>query len=67
MEDYGVFVAGCLGELKGKAFRVGHMGNICITEIVKTLSSVERALAALGVPVKAGAGVGAACVEWDKR
>lgn len=67
MEEYGVVVAGALGEIKGKAFRIGHMGNICITEIVKTLSSVERALMALGVPVKAGAAVGAACQEWDGR
>lgn len=67
MEDYGVFVAGALGEIRGKAFRVGHMGNICITEIVKALSSVERALNALGVPVPSGAAVGAACAEWDKK
>lgn len=67
MEDYGVFVAGALGEIKGKAFRMGHMGNICITEIVKLLSSVERALNALGVKVQSGAAVGAACAEWDKK
>ncbi len=66
MEDYGVVVAGALGEIKGKAFRIGHMGNVCITEIVKTLSSMERALNALGVPVQSGAAVGAACAEWDK-
>ncbi len=66
MEDFGVVVAGALGEIKGKAFRIGHMGNICITEIVKTLSSVERALNAVGVPVQSGAAVGAACAEWDK-
>ncbi|MDR3591124.1 MAG: alanine--glyoxylate aminotransferase family protein [Negativicutes bacterium] len=67
MENFGVFVAGSLGELKGKAFRVGHMGNICITELVKTLSSVERALAAVGAKVQPGAAVGAACTEWDKK
>ncbi len=67
MEEYGVVVAGSLGELKGKAFRIGHMGNICITEIIKTLSSVERALLALGIPITAGAAVGAACIEWDKK
>ncbi|MDR3562280.1 MAG: alanine--glyoxylate aminotransferase family protein [Negativicutes bacterium] len=67
MEDYGVFVAGALAELKGKAFRIGHMGNICITEIVKTLSSVERSLVALGSKIQPGAAVGAACTEWDKK
>ena len=53
--------------MKGKAFRIGHMGNICITEIVKTLSSVERSLLALGVKIQPGAGVGAACREWDAK
>jgi aspartate aminotransferase-like enzyme len=66
MEEFGVVVAGALGEIKGKAFRIGHMGNVCITEIIKTLSSVERALSAVGVPVQSGAAVGAACAEWDK-
>lgn len=65
MEENGVFVAGALGALKGKAFRIGHMGSIGINEVVITLTAIERSLAALGVNVAGGAAVGAACKEWD--
>lgn len=66
MEQYGVFVAGGVGALKGKIFRVGHMGNICINELVITLYAIERALTTVGFAVTAGAGVGAAWSEWHK-
>jgi len=66
MEQYDVFVAGGVGALKGKIFRVGHMGNICVNELVLTLYAIERALATVGFAVTAGAGVGAAWQEWHK-
>ena len=66
MEEYDIVVAGGIGPLKGKIFRVGHMGNICINELVLTLYSIERALTALGAGVPQGAAVGAAWSEWDK-
>jgi aspartate aminotransferase-like enzyme len=66
MEQYDVFVAGGVGTLKGKIFRVGHMGNICINELVMTLYAIERALKAVGMDVTPGAGVGAAWSEWHK-
>ena len=50
----------------GELFRVGHMGNICINELVLTLYAVERSLTALGVKVAQGAAVGAAWAEWHK-
>lgn len=66
MEQYDIVVAGGVGPLKGKIFRVGHMGNICINEIVLTLYAIERSLAAMGRTVQAGAAVGAAWSEWHK-
>ena len=66
MEEYDIVVAGGVGPLKGKIFRVGHMGNICINELVLTLYAVERSLSALGMNVAPGAAVGAAWVEWHK-
>ncbi|MCX7779557.1 MAG: alanine--glyoxylate aminotransferase family protein [Negativicutes bacterium] len=66
MEKYDVFVAGGVGALKGKIFRVGHMGNICINELVVTLYAIERALTDCGITVTPGAGVGAAWSEWHK-
>ena len=64
MEEYDIIVAGGVGPLKGKIFRVGHMGNICINELVLTLYALERTLTALDVKVQPGAAVGAAWVEW---
>ena len=66
MEEYDIIVAGGVGPLKGKIFRVGHMGNICINELVLTLYALERTLTALGVKVQQGAAVGAAWVEWSQ-
>ena len=66
MEEYDIVVAGGVGPLKGKIFRVGHMGNICINELVLTLYAIERALTSLGVKVAQGAAVGAAWAEWNK-
>ena len=66
MEEYDIVVAGGVGPLKGKIFRVGHMGNICINELVLTLYALERSLSALGVGVPHGAAVGAAWTEWHK-
>lgn len=66
MEQYDIVVAGGVGALKGKAFRIGHMGNICINEIVLTLYALERALTELGCSVTPGAAVGAAWSEWHK-
>ena len=67
MEEYDIIVAGGVGPLKGKIFRVGHMGNICINELVLTLYALERALTALGVKVQQGAAVGAAWMEWHQE
>lgn len=65
MEQYDVFVAGGIGALKGKAFRIGHMGNICINEVVLTLYAIERSLCAGGYPVIPGAAVGEAWKSWQ--
>jgi aspartate aminotransferase-like enzyme len=40
----GVVLAGALGPIAGKAFRVGHMGNIGATEIERTLAAIGAAL-----------------------
>jgi aspartate aminotransferase-like enzyme len=56
----GVVVAGCLGPLAGKAFRLGHMGNIGPAEVVVTLEAIEQSLRDLGLDVAPGTAVGAA-------
>lgn len=58
---YGVMIAGGYGELTGKLVRLGHMGQAAHpTTVVAQLGMFERTLLDLGVPVTAGAGVGAA-------
>jgi alanine-glyoxylate transaminase/serine-glyoxylate transaminase/serine-pyruvate transaminase len=57
----GVTIArGIHPELRGKAFRVGHMGSSGPAEILVTLAAIERGLHRLGHPVELGAGLAAA-------
>jgi len=55
-----VVVAGSLGPLAGKAFRMGHMGNIGPGEVATALTAAEESLRALGARVESGAAVAAA-------
>ena len=56
----GVTLAGGLGPVAGKAFRVGHMGNIGVAEIAATLETIEASLATVGANVPRGAALAAA-------
>jgi aspartate aminotransferase-like enzyme len=60
MGSRGIVVAGGLGPIAGKAFRLGHMGNISAGEVVAALGAIEATLRSLGAEVKAGAAVAAA-------
>jgi len=56
----GVLVSAGKGELAGKIFRLGHMGNITENEVVATLSIIERTLSEFNYNFKLGSGIGAA-------
>jgi alanine-glyoxylate transaminase/serine-glyoxylate transaminase/serine-pyruvate transaminase len=43
-EKYGIVVAGGLGPLSQKVFRVGHMGNINRNDLLATIAAVEGSL-----------------------
>jgi alanine-glyoxylate transaminase/serine-glyoxylate transaminase/serine-pyruvate transaminase len=58
----GVILGNAIGDLTGKAFRIAHMGYINAPMILGTLSVVEVALGALGIPHNKG-GVQAA-IDW---
>jgi len=45
----GVVLGGGIGELTGKAVRIGHMGHLNAPMMLGTLAVVETALAALGI------------------
>ncbi len=50
----GVVLGHGIGELSGKAFRIAHMGHVNAPMILGTLSVVEMALGAMGVPHRKG-------------
>ena len=58
----GVILGNGIGDLTGKAFRIAHMGYVNAPMILGTLSVVEVALGALGIPHNKG-GVQAA-IDW---
>ena len=59
-EEFGIVVAGELGPLKDKAFRVGHMGNVNRSDILATLAAIEGSLSKEGYKFPPGAGTSAA-------
>jgi aspartate aminotransferase-like enzyme len=60
VKGLGIEIAGGQDHLKGKIFRIGHMGAVGAPEILATLSAVEFALGKAGWKAKGG-GVEAAC------
>lgn len=59
-DKYGVAVAGGQAQLKGKIFRLSHMGYVSGYDVITGLVALERTLQDLGYPVKPGASVAAA-------
>jgi alanine-glyoxylate transaminase / serine-glyoxylate transaminase / serine-pyruvate transaminase len=53
-ERFQVALAGGLGPLAGRAFRIGHLGDCNPAMILGAIAGVEGALIALGVPVGDG-------------
>ncbi len=59
-----------LGEVKGKVFRIGHLGSLNELELLAGLAGVEMTLRTFGIPVELGAGLTAAeqyLVETQRR
>lgn len=53
-----VLIAGGFGELKGKVFRVGCMGEVSSYHVMRTLSAISSSMSILGVqPIKDGLSV----------
>jgi aspartate aminotransferase-like enzyme len=59
-EHYGVTAAGGQDHLKGKIFRISHMGYMDSFDVIQALAATEMVLKGLGHPVKLGSGVGRA-------
>jgi alanine-glyoxylate transaminase/serine-glyoxylate transaminase/serine-pyruvate transaminase len=52
-----------LGKVKGKLFRIGHLGSLNELELMGVLSGIEMALKGFGVKLPLGVGL-AAAEEW---
>jgi len=59
-DTYSVTIAGGQAELKGKVFRIAHMGFIEEFDIIVGIACLEKVLAQMGYKFELGAGVKAA-------
>lgn len=66
-EDFRILVADGQEELKGKIFRIGHMGYVFERDILMTLASLESVLRKLGHEVTPGKAVEAASKAFAVR
>ncbi|RMD57854.1 MAG: alanine--glyoxylate aminotransferase family protein [Nitrospirae bacterium] len=55
--DYGVTTAGGQDKVRGKIFRIAHLGYADVFDIIIAVSAVEMVLRDMGYPVKLGSGV----------
>ncbi|MES2785882.1 MAG: aminotransferase class V-fold PLP-dependent enzyme [Pseudomonadota bacterium] len=53
-ERYQVAIAGGLGPMTGRAFRIGHLGDCNVAMILGAIGGVEAALRTQGIPVGGG-------------
>ena len=54
LEKYNMSLGAGLGKIKGKVFRIGHLGDFTDLMLMGTLSGVEMGLASAGVPHNKG-------------
>lgn len=55
--QYGITAAGGQDHLKGKIFRLSHMGYVDTFDVIMAIAAVEMVLKGLGHPVQLGSGV----------
>jgi aspartate aminotransferase-like enzyme len=58
--SHNITIAGGQGEMKGRVFRLGHMGYVGDFDVLTALGALEQVLAELGQPVAFGAAARAA-------
>ena len=66
-KSHNITITGGQGEMKGKIFRLGHMGYVAEFDVITALAALEQVLAELGLPVDFGAGVAAAQKIFAER
>jgi aspartate aminotransferase-like enzyme len=58
--ELNITIAGGQGEMKGKLFRLAHLGWVDESDLIVGLAALERVLLRIGVPVELGAAVAVA-------
>jgi serine---pyruvate transaminase len=66
-DRFGITIAGGQGELKGKIFRIGHIGWFDIFDITTCLAALELVLADAGADVERGVAVTRALESYAER
>jgi aspartate aminotransferase-like enzyme len=66
-QSHNITIAGGQGEMKGKLFRLGHMGYAAEFDVITALAALEQVLADLGQPVDFGAAVRGAQKVFAER
>ena len=64
-DRFGITIANGQGELKGKIFRLGHIGWFDVFDITTQLAAVELVLADLGADIERGVAVTAALEAFE--
>lgn len=59
-EEYGILVAGGQDQLKGRVFRINHMGYVDATDTLGAIAAIELLMSHMGHHGELGAGVAAA-------
>ena len=63
LDRFNMSLGAGLGRFKGRAFRIGHLGDLNEIMCLMAISGSEMAMRDLGIPVEAGSGV-AAAIEY---
>jgi serine---pyruvate transaminase len=66
-DRFGITIANGQGELKGKIFRIGHIGWFDVFDITTALAAVELVLADAGAEIERGVAVTRALEAWAEH
>jgi aspartate aminotransferase-like enzyme len=66
-DRFGITIANGQGPLKGRIFRIGHIGYFDVFDITTALAAVELVLADLGADIERGVAVSRALDAYDER
>ena len=66
-DRFGITIANGQAELKGRIFRIGHIGWFDVFDITTALAAVELVLADAGAEIEGGVAVTRALEAWAEH